>query len=94
MADHTQHALRSDPSDILHRVEAPGVHPLLQSLRATLTNIDLEYEQERERLVGRTKDESLKTRLLEKLKRQHQQRREPYVQQLAVLHQRMRQTAQ
>lgn len=93
MVDQTQHALRLSQSDMPSRVEAHDAQTLLQALHTTLTNIDLEYGKERERLIGRTKDENLKTRLLEKLKQQHQQRREPYVQQLAVLHQRMRQRA-
>lgn len=72
MADHAEHTIGRNPSDMPSRIEALGVQPLLQSLRATLANIDREYEQERERFVGRTKDKNLKTRLLEKLKRQRQ----------------------
>jgi hypothetical protein len=39
-------------------------------------------------------DMNFKIRLLEKLKQQHRKRREPYLQQLAVLQERIRQTCQ
>jgi hypothetical protein len=73
---------------------SPSLQPLLQSLLATLANIDFEYERERERLSDRTMDMALKARVLEKLKRQHHERREPYVQQLCVLQDRIRQGLQ
>jgi hypothetical protein len=63
--------------------------PSLQPLLATLANIDLEYERERERLSDRTLDMALKARVLEKLKQQHREQREPYVQQLCVLQDRI-----
>jgi hypothetical protein len=73
---------------------SPSLQPLLQSLLATLANIDFEYERERERLSDRTMDMALKVRVLEKLKRQHHERREPYVQQLSVLQDRIWQGVQ
>ena len=78
------HALNPSP-----RMYSPGLQPLLQSLLATLANIDLEYERERERLGNRTLDMALKVQVLEKLKQHHRERREPYVQQLSVLQDRI-----
>jgi hypothetical protein len=73
---------------------SPSLQPLLQSLLATLANIDFEYERERERFSDRTMDMALKARVLEKIKQQHRERREPYVQQLSVLQDRIRQGLQ
>jgi hypothetical protein len=39
-------------------------------------------------------DMNLKRRLLEKLKQHHRQRREPYLEQLAILHERIHQFSQ
>jgi hypothetical protein len=72
------------------RMYSPTLQPLLQSLLATLANMDFEYERERDRLSASARDANLKVRVLEKLKRQHRERREPYVQQLAILQERMR----
>jgi hypothetical protein len=69
--------------------EAPAPHsylaassPLLQSVINTLIDIDIAYEREREKLI---KSRHLPSRRLEMLKQQHRERREPYIQQLAVL---------
>jgi len=73
---------------------SPSLQPLLQSLLATLANIDVEYERERDRLSTRTMDGSLKMRVLAKLQQQHRERREPYIRQLSVLQDRIRQGCQ
>ena len=73
---------------------SPDLQPLLQSLLATLADIDFEYERERDNINCRTMDMNLKIRLLEKLKQHHRQRREPYLQQLAILQERIRQFSQ
>jgi hypothetical protein len=72
------------------RMYSATLQPLLQSLLATLANMDFEYERERDRLSASARDANLKVRVLEKLKRQHRERREPYIQQLAILQERMR----
>jgi uncharacterized UBP type Zn finger protein len=63
--------------------------PLLQSLLATLADIDFDYEQERENLSINSPDTNFKIRALEKLKARHYERRQPYIQQLAILQKRM-----
>jgi hypothetical protein len=74
---------------ILPKIYSPTFQPLLQSLLATLADIDFEYERERETLSSTSPNTNLKIRALEKLKTRHRERREPYIQQLAVLHRRM-----
>jgi hypothetical protein len=72
------------------RMYSPELQPLLQSLLGTLADIDFEYERECDQISSRTMDMNLKIRLLEKLKQHHRQRREPYLQQLAMLQERIR----
>lgn len=69
------------------RYYSPALLPLIQSLLATLANMEFEFEQECERVRGAT-DIQLKARVLERLRAQHQARREPYLRELAVLQQR------
>jgi hypothetical protein len=62
---------------------------LLQSLLATLADLDFDYEKEREKLSNTSPDTTIKIRALEKLKNRHRERRDPYIQQLAILQKRM-----
>ena len=94
MADNKPHATRPSGSNSLPRMYSPSLQPLLQSLLATLANIDVEYERERDRLSTRTMDGSLKMRVLAKLQQPHRERREPYIRQLSVLQDRIRQGCQ
>lgn len=71
------------------RMYSPTLQPLLQSLLSTLADIDFAYECEREKLSKSSPDFNLKIRVLERLKLQHQARRTPYLQQLAMLQERM-----
>ncbi|MEE1655020.1 hypothetical protein VB618_02340 [Microvirga sp. CF3062] len=71
------------------RIYSPAFQPLLQSLLATLADLDFDYEKEREKLSNTAPDASIKIRALEKLKNRHRERRDPYIQQLAVLQKRM-----
>jgi len=73
----------------LTRIYSPTFQPLLQSLLATLADIDFDYEQEREKLCSNSHNSNTKIRALEKLRARHRERREPYIQQLAILQQRM-----
>ncbi|MGO4523482.1 hypothetical protein AB4097_01320 [Microvirga sp. 2MCAF35] len=73
----------------LPRIYPPTVQPLLQSLLATLADIDFDYEQERQKLSNTSPDANLKIRALERLKARHYERRQPYIQQLAILQKRM-----
>jgi hypothetical protein len=71
------------------RMYSSNTKPLLQSLLSTLADIDFEYEQTKDRISKSSPDLNLRIRVLEKLKAQHQERRMPYIQQLAVLQERM-----
>ena len=71
------------------RMYSPHLQPLLQTLLSALADIDFEYECEREKLDGNPLDLPTKTRLLDKLKARHHERRMPYVRQLAILQKRM-----
>lgn len=71
------------------RMYSPATQPLLQSLLSTLADIDFEYEQAKEKISKNSPDMNLKIRVLEKLRAQHQERRTPYIRQLAVLQERM-----
>jgi hypothetical protein len=88
MADnqHPPDSRRQGPSP---RMYSPALQPLLQSLLSTLADLDLAYDREREKLSVSMKDASLRTRALEKLKQHHHERREPYLQQLAMLQDRI-----
>jgi hypothetical protein len=62
---------------------------LLNSFVSTLANFDLAYEEER-RKVGRTiADPNVRLLVLERLKRRHWEKRDPYVRQLAILRDRI-----
>jgi hypothetical protein len=71
------------------RLYSPTLQPLLQSLLSTLADIDFAYEREREKVSKSSPDINLRIRILEKLKAQHQARRSPYLQQLAILQEKM-----
>jgi hypothetical protein len=94
MADNKRCSARSAQQVPQARMYSPDLQPLLQSLLGTLADIDFEYERERDNVNGRAMDMNLKIRLLEKLKQHHRQRREPYLQQLAVLQERIQQISQ
>ncbi len=63
----------------------PELQPLVQSLQSILTQIDDEYERERERLMGTLPEARVKDRALAMLKSRHLERRENYVRELAAL---------
>ena len=92
MAENKPHPSHSAQQASLPSMYSPDLQPLLQSLLATLADIDFGYERERDTISTRTTDMNLKIRLLEKLREHHRERREPYIQQLAILQERIRQT--
>ena len=94
MADAKRHSASSAQQVTQQRMYSADLQPLLQALLGTLADIDFEYERERDHIGARTLDMNLKIRLLEKLKQHHRQRREPYLQQLAILQERIRQFSQ
>ncbi len=63
---------------------SPATLSLAQSLLATLANIELEFEQERDKIRNIT-DTQLKEFVLERLEAKYLTRREPYVRQLTLL---------
>ena len=76
------------------RVNPADPRSLLQSLVTTLANLDFAYDEER-RTVGRSiADANIRSLVLERLKRRHWEKRDPYVRQLAVLRERIRANAQ
>jgi hypothetical protein len=94
MAENNPHPSQLSQQAALPRIYSPELQSLLQALLGTLADIDFEYERECDHLNCRTMDMNLKIRLLEKLKQHHRERREPYLQQLAILQERIRQTCQ
>jgi hypothetical protein len=74
-----------DPSS-----ECLSLVPLVQSLSGTLANIDFEHERELQRLLQIKGDPSVTEQPRTKLTQRHQERREPYIQQLALLRARAR----
>jgi hypothetical protein len=68
---------------------AADVQPLLQSLLATLADLDFDFERERERVSNSTSEPKLREPLLRKLAERHRERRDPYVRHLALLQARM-----
>jgi hypothetical protein len=58
---------------------------LLQSILATLANLDFEHESDVETIGDSSADEWLKQTVIRKLQERHQQRRAPYIQQLERL---------
>jgi hypothetical protein len=71
-------------------VYSPALQPLMQSLLSVLADIDFAYEREHESVSRSIKDVGLKTRLLERLRERHCERREPYAQQLTILQDQIR----
>ena len=80
MADQGLHHPRSS-SKTSPRMYSPHLQPLLQSLLATLTDIYFQYEQ----LGTDLPNGKPKARVLRMLEERHRERRQPYLQQLAIL---------
>lgn len=68
----------------------PELLPLLQSLLATVADIDFEHESDVETVRSSSADEWLKQKTIRKLQECHQERRMPYVQQLESLQRQLR----
>lgn len=69
--------------------QALALKSLYHSLLTTLTNLDFAYEREREQLNSSGLNSKDQARALEKLRENHRERRSPYLQQLAILQERM-----
>ena len=69
------------------RMYAPVIGPLLQSLLATLADIDFAFGSDLEVVENSATDETLKRKIIERLREQHRERRAPYVRQIDALQQ-------
>ena len=69
------------------RMYSPAVGPLLQSLLATLADIDFAFESDLEVVENSATDGALKRKIIERLREQHRERRAPYVRQIDALQQ-------
>ena len=67
------------------RVYPANIQPLMQSLLATLANIDFVHEREIEKLRNSATDVSLRETLIAVLEEGHEKRRQPYLEGLAAL---------
>ena len=85
MLDSQASAVRTGDDEARRRIYSPDVQPLLQSLLATLADLDFDYERERERISRSTEDSNLRVRLLRKLADKHRERRDPYIRHLTAL---------
>jgi hypothetical protein len=74
----------------LLQIETPGPKPMFQALIDALIDIDIAFERECRELSRGTVDAAFQDRMLTKLREQHQQRRDPYVQQLFAQHEDLR----
>jgi hypothetical protein len=72
------------------QTESSGLPLTLQALIDTLIDIDLAYERKCKKLGKSGVGATLQYHLLEKLRVQHRERREPYVRQLMALQDELR----
>jgi hypothetical protein len=84
MARHSVHT-----EDAAARAAPSELRPFLQSLRATLADIDFEHENDVETVRKSSVDEWLKQTTIQKLQERHRERRKPCVAQLECLQERM-----
>jgi hypothetical protein len=77
-------AARLYPSELL---------PSLQSLLATLADIDFEHKSDIETIRNSSVDEWLRQTAIRKLQERHHERQAPYVRQLAALQKRLQAAA-
>ncbi len=61
------------------------VQSLMQTLLATLADIDFEHDRELEKVRNSATDQSLKGKAITKLEQRHRERRQPYVEELIGL---------
>ena len=80
-----QDSRRAHEKDRAAPVYSPALLPQMQSLLATLANLDAEHEHEVGRVTRSSAPASLKPHLLAKLTERHRERRAPYVRHLALL---------
>src|SRR3954471_642394 len=91
MVDHSRQLAQSGSAAPLPRMYSPDLQPYLQSLLSILADIDFVYEKECARIRRRIRGLNLRILLLERRRQRHRARREPSLQQLAILQERIRQ---
>jgi hypothetical protein len=79
------------PAAVDHQapVYRDDLQPAMQEALALLADLDFRFRQQREQIAQWNAPESVKDGMLEQLERDHSRAREPYVQLLGELHQRM-----
>lgn len=85
MSDPVPRTAHLEGKPLPSRRDASDPKASLPALLDALIDIDMAYEREREQLSLSCLDLLPKTRSLKRLREQHQQRRQPLVQQLAAL---------
>jgi hypothetical protein len=85
----TREALAMTKEILSLPVNAPSIEPLMQSLQATLADLDFAHERELAKVKNGSSDPSLKENVRAKLEARHRERRDPYVRQLTALHARI-----
>jgi hypothetical protein len=86
-ANMARHSVRT--GDAAAHAAPPELRPFLQSLRATLSDIDFEHESDIETVRKSSVDEWLKQTTIRKLQEWHRERRMPCVAQLERVQERM-----
>jgi hypothetical protein len=94
MAEHGEYPGHSVSVAPLPRMYSSDLLPHLRLLLSILADIDFKYEEGCARIRRRIKNLNLRIRLLERCRQRHRQRREPYLQQLALLQEHIRQACQ
>jgi hypothetical protein len=67
-----------------------SILPLMQTIFATLADLDLAHERELQRIEASSADAVLKARLQRDLEARHRERRTPYAQQLSAIEARIK----
>jgi hypothetical protein len=81
--------LKNEPTEHHAPVYRDDLQPAMQEALAILADIDFRFTQQREQIALWNAPETVKEGLIEHLEREHAHAREPYVQLLGDLHQRM-----
>jgi hypothetical protein len=64
---------------------SPNILPLMQSLLSVLADLDFQFEGDLDTVMNSKIDEALKLEVIASLKQRHQERRSPYLRELAEL---------
>jgi hypothetical protein len=86
----TNDNLRPNTSERDAPVLPADLEPAMQSVLATLADIDFAHRQEVEKVSSTGLDDVFKSRLVAKLDQLHRDRRDPYAKEVVTLQKRMR----